>query len=413
MARAPGSIRDAILAYMSDVDRDASLAEIRKAVSSKVGTVSPSSVRSYLNLNVPETFERTGRGRYRLKKKLRLNGHNVVSASPSPHKSKLLLADCFEWLATCERSSIHAVVTDPPYGLVEYTEKEQTKLRNGRGGVWRIPPSFDGHKRAPLPRFTVLDDEDRRELHGFFNQLGILLMRATVPGANVVIASNPLLAHVVASAMAQSGLELRGYIVRLTMTMRGGDRPKNAHREFDGVSVMPRSMWEPWVILRKPLEGRVQDSLRKWKAGGFRRPSADQPFGDVIRSNPTSKAERFIAPHPSLKPQDFLRKLVRAALPLGEGTVLDPFAGSGSTLAAADAVGYSSIGLEKDPVYFEMARTAIPALASLNMNRASSDPAGKARGGNGQASKEPYRASHQESSRVRREGDGRISRFVF
>ena len=83
--------------------------------------------------------------------------------------------------------------------------------------------------------------------------------------------------------MTEGGLELRGHLVRLTMTMRGGDRPKNAHHEFDGVSVMPRSMWEPWVAFRKPLDGRVQDNLRKWKTGGFRRPNKDQPFGDVLR----------------------------------------------------------------------------------------------------------------------------------
>ena len=42
-------------------------------------------------------------------------------------------------------------------------------------------------------------------------------------------------------------------------------------------------------------------------------------------------------------------------LPLGEGVVLDPFAGSGSTLAAANFVGYESIGVEKDPAYYQMA----------------------------------------------------------
>jgi len=57
--------------------------------------------------------------------------------------------------------------------------------------------------------------------------------------------------------------------------------------------------------------------------------------------------------------------VVRAVLPLGEGVVLDPFAGSGSTLAAAEAVGYESIGVELDPQYVEMARRAIPALAEL------------------------------------------------
>lgn len=68
MARAPGSIRDAIVSYLSQLDCDASLKQIRESVSAKLGETSSSTVRSYLNLNVPETFERTGRGRYRLKK---------------------------------------------------------------------------------------------------------------------------------------------------------------------------------------------------------------------------------------------------------------------------------------------------------------------------------------------------------
>ena len=225
--------------------------------------------------------------------------------------------NCFDWLAGCEPASIHAVVTDPPCGLVEYTPDEQAKLRAGRGGVWRLPPAFDGHVQSPLPWFTTLTPDDLVRLHAFFVRLARLLVRAVVPGANILVASNPLLSHIVATAMSGGGLEVRGTLVRLTMTMRGGDRPKDAHTEFPGISVMARSMWEPWVVLRRPLQGRVQDNLRRWSTGGFRRPGADKPFGDVIRSNPTSRAERAIAAHPSLKPQDFLRQVVRASLPLG------------------------------------------------------------------------------------------------
>ena len=231
--------------------------------------------------------------------------------------------------------------------------------------MWRIPPSFDGHKRAPLPRFTTLTEADLSALDSFFYSWAKALAPVLVPGAQVVIASNPLVSYVVASAVVRAGFERRGEVVRLVMTMRGGDRPKNAHREFSGVSVMARSMWEPWLLFRKPLEGRVQDNLRKWKTGGLRRVSDKQPFGDVILSHPTRAIERAIAPHPSLKPQAFLRQLVRAVLPLGEGTVLDPFAGSGSTLAAAEAVGYRSTGIENDQHYIAMARSAIPKLASL------------------------------------------------
>ena len=370
MAKAPGSIRDSIYGYLQMIGGEASLDEISRAVIAQMGATSPSSVRSYLNLNVGKTFERTGRGRYRLK----ANGHDIGHAEDEKldldpvatvGKAKLYQADCFEWLASEPSSSIHACVTDPPYGLVEYTEAEQEKLRAGKGGIWRIPPSFDGHQRAPLPRFTVLDDEDRVQLYAFFKRLGVLLNRVLVPGGNVVVASNPLLSHIVGSAMSEGGLELRGSIVRLVMTMRGGDRPKNAHKEFSDVSVMPRSMFEPWVVFRRPVEGRVQDNLRRHKTGGFRRPSAERPFGDVIPSRPTPKKEREIAAHPSLKPQAFLRKVVRAALPLGEGTILDPFAGSGSTLAAANAVGYTSVGIESDPKYIKVATKAIAKLGSL------------------------------------------------
>lgn len=365
----PGIIRDSIIGFLSTRATEAAVAEIHEAVVRQVGDVAHSSVRSYLNLNTPGTFERVSRGRYRL----RANGHGKqingkkVSLTPSVEdgRARLYRADCFEWLEEQHPSSIHAVVTDPPYGLVEYTKKEQVKLRNRHGGIWRIPPSFDGHLRAPLPRFTVLGDKDREALYLFFKRFGALLVKVTVPGANIVVASNPLLSHIVAAAMCEAGLERRGTIVRLVMTMRGGDRPKNAHDEFPDVSVLPRSMWEPWVLFRRPIEGRVQDNLRRWKTGGFRRPSDDRPFGDVIKSSPTSKRERDIADHPSLKPQSFLRQLVRGVLPLGEGVVLDPFAGSGSTLAAANAVGYESIGIESDFQYIKVAAKALPKLASL------------------------------------------------
>lgn len=273
--------------------------------------------------------------------------------------------DCLEWLRICQPNTIHAVVTDPPYGLAEYSEIEQRKLRSRRGGIWRIPPAYDKYPRSPLPRFSTLRSRELRSIGDFFLRWAEALFPALVPGAHVFLACNPLISYVISDSLARAGLERRGELVRLVMTMRGGDRPKNAHAEFAEVTVMPRSMWEPWLLYRKPCEGRVQDNLRQWKTGGLRRIGTERPFGDVIRSHPTHASERAIAPHPSLKPQSFLRQIVRASLPLGEGVVLDPFAGSGSTLAAAQALGYACIGLERDPVYVRLAKKAIPKLAAL------------------------------------------------
>src|SRR6266850_7845822 len=287
------------------------------------------------------------------------------TSSKSLHR--IFRTDAFDWLQAAPMNSIHAIVTDPPYGLVEYSEKELTKLKNGKGGIWRIPPSFDGNKRMPLPRFTILTEKDQKSLSDFFHSFAFLAKCVLVPGGHVFIATNPLVSHLVYESFFKVGFEKRGEIIRTVYTLRGGDRPKNAHAEFADVSVMPKSWWEPWGLFRKPCEGRVQDNLRKWKTGGLRRISSEEPFKDLIRSSPARKQEREIADHPSLKPQSFLRQIVRASLPLEQGTILDPFMGSGSTIAAAQACGLASIGLEIREEYFPMAQAAIPKLAALKL----------------------------------------------
>ena len=54
---------------MTEEEQPVTIGEIKSAIAEELGQVSPSSVRSYLNLNCPTVFERTGRGQYRLKKK--------------------------------------------------------------------------------------------------------------------------------------------------------------------------------------------------------------------------------------------------------------------------------------------------------------------------------------------------------
>ena len=370
----PGQVRDAVQQVLSLSPRSLSVKEIEDRVSQVLGHTPASSVRSYLRLNTPELFVREKRGIYSVKGRTIGEVQRTLVALQKWRdpfrfdKARLFHADCFDWIEQQPGQSIHAVVTDPPYGLHEYSAEQQAKLRVRKGGVWRIPPAFDGHVRSPLPRFTTLTAEQLDDVKKYFFLWGRLLLPKLVPGAHVVVASNPLVSYLVSGSLADAGFERRGEIIRLTMTMRGGDRPKAAHEEFPDISVMPRSMWEPWIVFRKPIEGRVQDNLRKWGTGGFRRPGRDKPFGDVIASSPTRKTERNLAPHPSLKPQAFLRQIVRAVLPMGTGIILDPFAGAGSTWAAAEAIGYQSIGVEKDEHYFDIAREAIPKLARFRLN---------------------------------------------
>ena len=241
------------------------------------------------------------------------------------------------------------------------------KRANGNGGVWRIPPSFDGSIRAPLPRFTALDRKERESLRRFFLEWTKVVVHALRPGGHVFIATNAFLSQLVFSALIEGGLEFRGELIRLVRTLRGGDRPKNAEQEYPGVSSLPRGCYEPWGILRKPIPNgmRLSDCLQEFQTGGLRRTPDDKPFSDVIISERTPQQERDIADHPSLKPQSFLRQVVHAALPLGEGIIVDPFMGSGSTVAAAEALGLHCIGIERFVDYYEMSSMAIPKLAVI------------------------------------------------
>lgn len=77
---------------------------------------------------------------------------------------------------------------------------------------------------------------------------------------------------------------------------------------------------------------------------------------DLFPNSGTSGPARN--PHPSVKPLELMRWLVRLACPPG-GLVLDPFMGSGTTGAAAKLEGRRFCGIEREATYLEIARARI------------------------------------------------------
>src|SRR5699024_9734777 len=84
---------------------------------------------------------------------------------------------------------------------------------------------------------------------------------------------------------------------------------------------------------------------------------ADQ--GGASRFFYTAKAPKSERPnvdgvqHPTVKPLAIMRWLIRLVTP-PNGTILDPFAGSGTTLEAARNAGFSSIGIEAEETYLPL-----------------------------------------------------------
>ena len=96
----------------------------------------------------------------------------------------------------------------------------------------------------------------------------------------------------------------------------------------------PATGWEGIAIMHR------EDAAMRWNGGGTRAVwTHPHPGGDL---------------HPTQKPEELLRSLVRLFSDAGE-IVLDPFMGSGTTLLAAKELGRKAIGIELEERYCEIA----------------------------------------------------------
>jgi len=108
---------------------------------------------------------------------------------------------------------------------------------------------------------------------------------------------------------------------------------------------------------------KASQSERNWGLDGFEekihsdRKNHDGVGGDNPR-NRTNKPKKNI--HPTVKPIDLMRYLVRLVTPKG-GVCLDPYLGSGTTAIACKAEKFDYIGIEMEEEYAQIAEARIKA----------------------------------------------------
>ncbi len=108
----------------------------------------------------------------------------------------------------------------------------------------------------------------------------------------------------------------------------------------------------------------VKPNINGWSGGSYIgrvHRSYGGDTGSAARFFFSAKADsndRYNSKHPTVKPTALMRWLVRLVVPV-DGTVLDPFAGSGSTGAAAVLEGVDSILIEREESYIADIRKKI------------------------------------------------------
>ena len=115
----------------------------------------------------------------------------------------------------------------------------------------------------------------------------------------------------------------------------------------------PGQGWESIVFLHR-LNAKGKPGRKKWNGGG--------------RSSVFHHGVCRDAMYPTQKPVSLISEFVQLFTQSGD-TILDPFAGAGTTLLVADRLGRNAIGIELNPEYAQMARDRVyndaPLLASL------------------------------------------------
>lgn len=124
----------------------------------------------------------------------------------------------------------------------------------------------------------------------------------------------------------------------------GGSKPGRIKREFTGDSGSAARFFYCAKASKADREIGCADLATEYEHSGPPR-SATRPRGNI---------------HPTVKPTDLMRWLVRLVTPPG-GLVFDPFTGSGSTGRAAILEGCRFIGAELTPEYVPIARARIDA----------------------------------------------------
>jgi DNA modification methylase len=298
-----------------------------------------------------------------------------------------------------EGRQFQSIVTDPPYHLLSivkrFGKQGSAPAKFGKDGAFaRISKGFNGQT------WDGEDGQGRQIAHD--PALWRLCHDLLLPGGFMLTFSSPKTGHRMACAIEDAGFVMHPFIG----WVYGQGVPK-PHAVSPGGEAWAgwyygeqtlRPALEPVYVAQRPHSGKpYRDSILKNGTGGMnidacrlfgvplaasepRRgaPDGRWPTNIAHDGSPTvlgrfpeggyfpafgysakaKGAARAGSDHPTIKPVAFLRWLIRLVTPPG-GTVLDCFAGSGSTGEAALTEGFSTVLIERDPMYVQDIRRRV------------------------------------------------------
>lgn len=284
--------------------------------------------------------------------------------------------DCREVMKSIPDNHISACITDPPYNY-EFIghkwddqeiqrRKDRVQLAGATTLVKNIPYGSGLSGGVRNERWYKKNRDNILEYQNWCKEWGKELFRICKPGATILIFnSSRTIAHVQV-AMEDVGFYARDILVykRQSGIPKGINFEKKLEKEdisieadISGWHSCLRNEWESICVLQKPLKNNYIETFLEYKTGLFFTKQDDGGFQSNIFDNIKKDKNEEFNIHCTVKPLELMKRLVKVFAPRFEGSViLDPFAGSGTTLLAAKSMNIDYIGIEVEPKYVQIAK---------------------------------------------------------
>lgn len=278
--------------------------------------------------------------------------------------------DSLKILQTFPDCSIDICITDPPYFI------------NGMGADWNREKLKDKINKAKiigsLPVGMRFDPKQGVRLQEFMAKVSSEIFRVLKPGAFFLSFSQGRLYHRMAMAIEDCGFEIRDMLIWQRdgqakafsqdhfvdkMDISDSEKRQIKQQLMGRKTPQVRGVSEPIVLAQKPKEGTFVENWLKYGVGLIDTGMSQGFPSTIFNIKKPNSRERGSSTHPTMKPIELMKQLVQIFTKAGD-IIIDPFMGSGSTGIACMNLGRRFIGIEKDDIYFNEAKSRINSLGS-------------------------------------------------
>lgn len=285
---------------------------------------------------------------------------------------QLILGDSIEELKKYADESIHLILSDIPYGI-SFADWDilHSNTNSALGGVSPAQLKSSGGFKSrgkPINGWSEADKHISQEYQQWCATWAGTWFRLLKPGASCLVFAGRRYAHRAILALEDAGFNLRDEISwnKVHGTLKAQRISKVYERRADLANSDRFAGWrvgnlrpvfEPILWFVKPYKqgGTIADNMLQYGVGAYNLDAWMQyvPDGSNLIEIPNLSSDRGL--HPTQKPLRLMEALIELTTQEGQ-IVLDPFAGSGTTLVAAQRLGRHYIGVEANPKYFATAQ---------------------------------------------------------